>query len=261
MDILKFEDIQLIRKETVLLQDINWQICKNQHWALLGLNGAGKTLLLQLINGMIWPTSGKRQVLGQVYGKTSVPDLQRRIGWVSSTLQEKIPAKQAAELVVLSGKFASIGIYEDYQEKDLNQAKDILCSTGGSSLIGKAFQQLSQGERQLVLISRALMANPELLILDEPCNGLDLFAREELLSRINEMASNQSLTLIYVTHHTEEILPIFDHLMMLKKGKIHAAGKRQQIFNEKTLSAFYEKPVAFYPMSSHRLAVLPKTSR
>ena len=119
MDILNFEDIQLVRKQTVLLQDINWQIAKNQHWALLGLNGAGKTLLLQLIIGMIWPTSGKRQVLGQVYGKTSVPDLQRRIGWISATLQEKIPAQELSEMVVLSGKYASIGIYEDYQNERL----------------------------------------------------------------------------------------------------------------------------------------------
>lgn len=260
MDILNFEDIQLVRKQTVLLQDINWQIAKNQHWALLGLNGAGKTLLLQLIIGMIWPTSGKRQVLGQVYGKTSVPDLQRRIGWISATLQEKIPAQELSEMVVLSGKYASIGIYEDYQMKDLNQAIAILCSTGGSQLIGQLFHQLSQGERQLVLISRALMANPELLILDEPCNGLDLFAREELLSRIGEMAHKESPTLIYVTHHTEEILPIFDHIMMLKNGKIHASGKRQQIFNEKTLSAFYGKPVFFHEVTSDRLAVLPKSN-
>lgn len=261
MDILHFENIQLIRNQTVLLQDINWQIAKKQHWALLGLNGAGKTLLLQLIIGMLWPTSGTRQVLGQIYGKTSVPDLQRKIGWVSATLQEKIPAQEPTEMVVLSGKFASIGIYEDYPMKDLDQAIAILYSIGGSHLIGKPFCQLSQGERQLVLISRALMANPELLILDEPCNGLDLFAREELLSRIDKMAHKGSPTLIYVTHHTEEILPIFDHILMLKNGKIHASGKRQQIFNEKTLSAFYEKPVFFHSVTSDRLAVLPKATQ
>jgi iron complex transport system ATP-binding protein len=257
MLVLNFEDIQLIRQQQVLLESINWQIHQKQHWALLGLNGAGKSLLLQLIIGKIWPSSGKRQVLGETFGKTSVPVLQRRIGWVSAALQETIPQSDCTEKIVLSGKFASLGIYETYHETDLTEAKAILSSLGAKHLIGRRFSNLSQGERQLVLIGRALMTKPELLILDEPCNGLDLFAREELLRRIESMARNGSPTLIYVTHHTEEILPIFDHILMLKNGNVHASGKRQQVFTEQILSNFYEKPVYFHRFSPNRLAVLP----
>lgn len=259
MNILKLEGVSFIRNHKILLNNINWAIESNQNWAILGLNGAGKTLLLQLITGYLWPTKGRLEVLGQVFGKSSIPDLQRRIGWVSTALQYRMKNSESAERTVLSGKFASIGIYESYTESDLDEAKERLIKAGGESLIGKNYGVLSQGERQLVLISRALMANPELLILDEPCNGLDLFAREQLLASIQQIADQKnSPNLIYVTHHTEEILSCFEHLLLLKDGNIFGEGTQKELFSTEQLCKFYDEPIQLVSLKNDRIAVYPK---
>lgn len=259
MKAFEFENVSFIRDKKALLNNVNWSVKTSENWAILGLNGAGKTLLLQLICGYLWPSKGRLVVLDQVFGKASIPELQRRIGWVSTALQYKMKNRETAEKIVLSGKFASIGIYQHYTEEELEQAKTILINAGGASLIGKKYEVLSQGERQLVLISRALMANPELLILDEPCNGLDLFAREKLLSQIQQIAEQKNHpTLLYVTHHTEEILPCFHHLMLLKDGKIFAKGTQSELFNEEKLATFYAEPIQIIPLKDERFAVYPK---
>lgn len=259
MDAFTFEQVSLIREKKILLNDINWTVKENENWAILGLNGAGKTLLLQLITGYIWPSKGRLTVLDEVFGKTSIPALQRRIGWVSTALQYRIKDYETAEKIVLSGKFASIGIYQKYTEEDLDQAKNILRSFGANHLIGKKYQILSQGERQLVLIGRAMMTNPELLILDEPCNGLDLFAREKLLGHIEKIAlAADSPTLLYVSHHTEELLRCFEYLMLLKNGQIFAQGTRELLFNKETLTSFYEEPIQIFELGPNRFAVYPQ---
>lgn len=258
MNVLSFEHVSFRRDKNELLHDINWQIKEHENWGVLGLNGAGKTLLLQLISGYLWPTTGRLEVLGQVFGKSSIPDLQKRIGWVSSALQYQIRNSEISEMIVLSGKFASIGIYQDYTQKDLNKAKEILAAFGGEKLIGKKYQVLSQGERQIVLICRALMTDPELLILDEPCNGLDLFAREELLNKVNLLAQNKNApSLLFVTHHTEELLPVFNKMLMLKKGTIFAQGSRSDLFTQERLREFYGKPIRFQRISPERFMILP----
>lgn len=260
--ILTFEHVSLHRSHQELLTDINWQIKEHEHWGLLGLNGAGKTLLIQMITGTIWPSNGKLEVLGQVFGESSIPELQKRIGWVSSALQYQIRPYELTEMIVLSGKFASIGIYQEYGDEDLQRAKSLLKSFGAKKLIGKKFQVLSQGERQIVLICRALMAEPELLILDEPCNGLDLFAREELLSSISKLAEEEAApSLLFVTHHTEELLPMFNKLLMIKHGQVFAQGDRSDLFTKDNLTAFYEKPVRFQRTADERLMVLPDVSK
>ncbi|OTN76310.1 hypothetical protein A5886_001387 [Enterococcus sp. 8G7_MSG3316] len=256
---IDFKHLTFIRNEQPLLDDISWQVDEGQHWGILGLNGAGKSLLLQMITGALWPSAGTRNVLGEILGKTSVPDLQRRIGWVSAAIQGKFYASDPIEDIVLSGKFASIGLYQHYDRALLEQAKHHLSSLGISHLIGAPFRQLSQGEKQLVMIARALMADPEIMILDEPCTGLDLFAREEFLHRISALQyAEHPPTFIYVTHHTEELLPFFDHLLLLKKGKVYASGPRKQVFTEDNLAAFYEKPITIYPFTEARQIVLPK---
>ena len=235
MTILDFQQVSFVRDKNYLLKAINWQVKKNEHWAILGLNGAGKSLLLQMITGSLWPSSGQRTVLGERYGKTSVPDLQRRIGWVSSALQSKFYGRDLAEEIVL------------------------LADLGLSHLIHRSYHVLSQGEKQFVMIARAIMAQPEILILDEPCTGLDLFAREELLTRLQAFSQLPNTpTLLYVTHHTEELLPIFTHLLMLKNGKVHAAGQRETIFTEEVLTSFYDQPIILQPFSSNRVIVTPK---
>lgn len=259
MEILAFEQVQFIRQQNALLQDINWRIEAGEDWAVLGLNGAGKSLMLNMISGNLWPSSGKLTVLGEVFGETSIPDLTKRIGWVSQSLQERIHREEQAEYIVLSGKFASIGIYQNYSEADMAEAKQLLVSLGAKKLIGKVYQVLSQGEKQIVLIARALMAKPELLILDEPCNGLDLFAREDLLSRIKKMKqAADAPSLLYVTHHTEEILPLLNHVLMIRDGKIFKQGKRAELLNETVLNDFYQRPIAIHEMKDDRMMVIPK---
>ncbi len=259
MAILTFEEVSFIRNQVPLLNKIDWQIQEGENWGILGLNGAGKTLLLQLITGSLWPSKGKLTVLDQVFGQTSIPELSKRIGWVSTALQYRLNVNDTAERIVLSGKFASIGIYQAFTEADLNQAKEILISLDAESLIGKNYHFLSQGERQIVLIARALMAEPELLILDEPCNGLDLFAREELLIKVDHlMRQPDAPGLLFVTHHTEEILPFISHVMMLKDGEIFAKGEREEIMTPEVLPKFYDKPVKIYNLSEQRKMILPQ---
>ena len=259
MEILAFEQVQFVRQQNALLQDINWRIEAGEDWAVLGLNGAGKSLMLNMISGNLWPSSGKLTVLGEVFGETSIPDLTKRIGWVSQSLQERIHREEQAEYIVLSGKFASIGIYQNYSEADMTEAKQLLVSLRAKKLIGKVYQVLSQGEKQIVLIARALMAKPELLILDEPCNGLDLFAREDLLSRIKKMKqAADAPSLLYVTHHTEEILPLLNHVLMIRDGKIFKQGKRAELLNETVLNDFYQRPIAIHEMKDDRMMVIPK---
>lgn len=259
MEILAFEHVQFVRQQTVLLEDINWQIKAGEDWAVLGLNGAGKSLMLNMISGNLWPSSGKLTVLGELFGQTSIPDLTKRIGWVSQSLQERIHREEQAEYIVLSGKFASIGIYQKFSEEELEEAKQVLRSLGAKKLIGKVYQVLSQGEKQIVLIARALMAKPELLILDEPCNGLDLFAREDLLARIKKMKqAADAPSLLYVTHHTEEILPLLNHVLMIRDGKIFKQGQREELLKVDVLNEFYQRPIEIHGMSDDRMMVIPK---
>ena len=259
MPIIELEDVSYIREKNPLLQQINWTINPGEHWAILGLNGAGKTLLLQIITGNLWPSKGKVTVLGEVFGQTSIPELSKRIGWVSTALQVRLRMNETAENIVLSGKFASIGLYQHYTLEELQQAKQVLMSLGAATVIGKTYQQLSQGERQIVLIARALMAKPALLILDEPCTGLDLFAREELLQRIEKLASEpHAPTILFVTHHTEEIMPFISHIALLKEGHFFKQGPREELLQSALLQAFYQRAIEVTPYTEERYMITPK---
>ncbi|EAD7214152.1 ABC transporter ATP-binding protein [Listeria monocytogenes] len=254
-----FENVYFKRDNKTILSDINWVVKEKENWAILGLNGSGKTTLLQLLNGYLWPSSGKLQVLGQVFGQTSLPELRKSIGWVSNALDHQLKDYELSEQIVLSGKFASIGIYAKVTADEMALAKKLLIYCGGISLIGKPYKILSQGERQIVLIARALMANPKLLILDEPCNGLDLFAKERLLERIKKIAElPESPTMLFVTHHTEEILPCFDNIILLRDGEITHHGKTENLLSEEVLQDFYQKPVELLRIKDGSIAVYPK---
>ena len=243
--IVEIEDVTWRRGETVLLNRINWRIRRHEHWALLGLNGSGKTTLLNIINGYIWPTSGRVAVLGRPFGTVDLRELRQSIGWVSSSLQEKLYGSDRAQHIVISGKFASIGLYEKPLPEDCAKAESLMDALGCRHLRDREYRTCSQGEKQKLLIARALMADPKLLILDEPCNGLDLFARERLLGSIEDLARQTDMpTMIYVTHHTEEILPAFGRTMLLRRGEAFRQGATEDVMNSLTLSDFFEAPVA-----------------
>lgn len=232
-------------RDKTIIKDVSWQIKKGEHWCLVGLNGSGKTTLLNIINGYIWPTRGVVSVLGQTFGRCDLRELRKQIGWVSSSLQQRLYGQQSAEEIVLSGKFASIGLYDKIEDEDGQQAVQLLVSLGCEALLSRTYATLSQGERQKVLIARALMARPRLMILDEPCSGLDLIARENLLTMISQITAQANApTLIYVTHHIEEILPCFSHTLLLKRGEVYKSGATAEVLTGPQLSHFFDAPIS-----------------
>ena len=242
---IHIENIHLYRNEKVILNNFSWHVEKGQHWAILGLNGSGKTTLLKVINGYIWPNDGTVQVLGETYGQTYIPKLRTRIGWVSNAMIENFNWHDNAVEIVLSGKFGALRLFEEVTDEDIHQAVRIMTHFNCAHLANKPFEQLSQGEKQRVQIARALMAEPEILILDEPCGGLDLIERENLLQTIEQIAAGEKFpTLIYVTHHVEEILPCFTHVLLMKDGENFAVGTREELLEESQLSAFFGRPVS-----------------
>lgn len=242
---IHIENIKLYRNEKLILDRLNWQVEKNQHWAILGLNGSGKTTLLKVINGYIWPNEGKVQVLGETYGETYIPKLRRRIGWVSNAMIDNLNWQDNAIEIVLSGKFGALRLFEEVSEAEIEEAVRIMKQFNCDHLANKTFEYLSQGERQRIQISRAIMANPDILILDEPCGGLDIIERENLLQTIEQIAGRENCPiLIYVTHHVEEILPCFQHVLLMKDGKDVATGTREQILTEPVLSNFFGRDVS-----------------
>jgi iron complex transport system ATP-binding protein len=241
---IEMENVSWRRQGEKILSSINWKVVKGEHWAVMGLNGSGKTSLLSMVNGYIWPSEGSLRVLGKEFGKTDIPTLRKSIGWVSSSLQERINLNQLVEDIIVSGKHASIGLYEETTEEDLEKVAQIMKQLGASHLIGNTYATCSEGERQKVLIARGLMASPDLLILDEPTNGLDFLAREELLASIEQLTYEKNApTIIFVTHHIEEVLPVFSHVLLLRDGKVFAKGKREDILETERLTHFYKIPV------------------
>lgn len=232
------------RDETTILHDINWQVQENEHWCLVGLNGSGKTSLLKIICGYTWPTKGEVQVLGNLYGTVDLREVRKSIGWVSTALIAQLHEHETAFRVILSGREATIGLYSVPSEEDVKKAEDLLITFRCEALKNRPFGALSQGERQKVLIARALMASPRLLILDEPCTGLDLLSREQLLAMIEQIAAQpDGPTLLYVTHHIEEILPCFTHTLLLKEGSVDQAGQNDEVLTADRLSRFFGVPV------------------
>ncbi|KRL01982.1 ABC transporter ATP-binding protein [Liquorilactobacillus capillatus] len=258
-NILSFKNVSLIKGERQILKNINWTIKNKENWAILGLNGAGKTTMLKMIHGDVWPSQGSLEVLGGLFGHTNIPNLKKKIGWVSTALQDWLHPGDLVEEIVLSGKFASIGLYERYSKQEMQEAKERITKLGGAKLLGKPYRVLSQGERQLVLIARALMARPKLLILDEPCNGLDLFARERLLAKIQKITqAPNSPALLMVSHYTEELLPCFDNVMFLKDGSIYKEGKRTELLSKESLTSFYGEPIELVTNDKKRVIVYPQ---
>jgi iron complex transport system ATP-binding protein len=235
--IVKLKNIRFERSDRVILDDISWTIEQGQHWALLGANGSGKTMLLKIITGYEWATSGSVEVFGQRYGDCDLPQLRKHIGWVSAAIENKLPEDDSSLEIVASGLDASMGIYRDFTEHEIKLAQDSLAMVNSENCATQKFGTLSQGEQQRVLIARALINRPSLLILDEPCVGLDPAAKERFLSDLSRLANRpDSPTMVVVTHHIEEIDPWISWVMVLKNGEVLASGRKSEILNTVTLS-------------------------
>ncbi|WP_058305841.1 ABC transporter ATP-binding protein [Gracilibacillus massiliensis] len=243
--VLDLQKVGLKKEGNWILKDINWQINKGEHWALLGLNGAGKTALLHMLCAYYFPTEGKVKVINKQFGKDILGEqLRQQIGIVSSTLKQRIYGTDSAYQVILSGGFASIGLYETPTDAMRERAQQLLKDLNCYSYANRPYRSLSQGEQQRVLIGRALMNDPKLLILDEPTTGLDFIAREQLLESIEKISNEEDgPSIIYVTHHVEEILPTFSKTLLLKQGRVFKQGLTEDMIDSNNLTEFFELPV------------------
>ena len=235
--ILSVTGLRIERDGTVILHDVNWRVERGQHWVILGANGSGKTSLLSALTGYLMPTAGEISLLGETYGRSDWRELRKKIGLVSSSIRQMMADDEPALQTVASGKYAMIDFWGEVSRAEKIQARKLLRQVECEYLAERPWLVLSQGERQRVLIGRALMARPRVLILDEPCAGLDPAAREHFLQFIQRLGQHKnSPTLIFVTHHVEEIMPVFSHVLLLKSGTLLAAGEKGAALNSRTLS-------------------------
>jgi iron complex transport system ATP-binding protein len=235
--ILSVDGLHIERSGTVILDKISWRVASGQHWAILGANGSGKTSLLSALTGYLMPTAGEISLLGETYGQSDWRELRKKIGIVSSSVRQMMADDEPALESVASGKYAMIDFWGRLNRAEKAEALSLLKQVEGEYLAEREWRVLSQGERQRVLIGRALMAKPRVLILDEPCAGLDPAAREHFLQFIQRLGQNKNApTLILVTHHVEEIMPVFSDVLVLKSGKVLAAGKKSVTLTMKILS-------------------------
>lgn len=229
-----------------LLYDINWTIHKGECWVLFGMNGCGKTTLLSAIAGYTPYTSGKLKVFGEPYSVNNIFSLRKKIGLVSNSFFDKQFQRESVLNIVLSGLNGTFGLCENLKDDDVYRAKLFLKELHLQDKENHSFHKLSKGERQNVLIARSLIAEPEILLLDEPGTGLDIYAREYMLHIVETLALEKKLTIIYVTHYTEEILPLFQHCALMKNGTIFQKGATKNLFQKSLLESFLGYPIAIH---------------
>lgn len=237
-EIISMNHVSYIRNGKYILKDVNWHVKRGEHWVILGPNGSGKTTTLNMVNGYIFPSEGRVKVLEFEFGHSSIIELRKRIGWVSSALSQFIPTNDYPLHIVLSGKFASLGLWEKVDDADVERANAILDQLKIRHLAERKYGMLSQGEKQKVLIGRALMNNPDIIIFDEAFNGLDIFARRDMEMAIDALADG-NITFILVTHNTDEILPVFNKALLLRDGQVHSQGDIDAMIQYDNLSDFY----------------------
>ncbi|MFL6131366.1 MAG: ABC transporter ATP-binding protein [Nocardioidaceae bacterium] len=243
--VLELADVTVRRGAATLIEGVDWTVEEDERWVVLGPNGAGKTTLLQVASAQIHPTSGVAGILGEVLGTVDVFELRPRIGLTSAALAERIPREEIVHDVVVSASYSVLGRWrERYDEFDHERADELLTELGAGRLSRRTFGTLSEGERKRVQIARALMTDPELLLLDEPAAGLDLGGREDLVSTLSVLAMEETApATVLVSHHVEEIPPGFTHALLLREGRVVAAGPLEQVLTEDVVSTTFGMPL------------------
>jgi iron complex transport system ATP-binding protein len=240
--VVRMDGVGVRRGATALLDRVDWRVELDEKWVILGPNGAGKTTLLRLAATELHPTSGTVHVLGELLGRTDVFELRPRIGFSSASLASRVPGDEVVSDLVVSAGYAVLGRWrESYADLDNARATGLLAALGVVGLAGRRFGTLSEGERKRVLIARALMTDPELLLLDEPAAGLDLGGREDLLARLATLAADPDApATVLVTHHVEEIPPGFTHAMLMRDGAVVAQGLLDSVLTEENLAKTFD---------------------
>ena len=235
--VLEVTGLRVRRGPVEILRDVSWRVERGQHWVILGANGSGKTSLLSALTGYLPPTAGEMVLLGERSGHSDWRELRKHVGLVSSSVRQMMAEDEPALESVVSGRYATIDFWGRTTRADRNAARRLLRQVECPYLADRPWRVLSQGERQRVLIARALMAKPRVLILDEPCAGLDPAAREQFLQFLQRLGRHQrSPTLVLVTHHVEEIMPVFSHVLLLKAGRVLAAGRKASMLKSRLLA-------------------------
>ncbi|MDP9884090.1 iron complex transport system ATP-binding protein [Sinomonas atrocyanea] len=244
-NVLQLSGVSVVRGTKKLLDGIDWQVNEGERWVVLGPNGAGKTTLLSLAAARLHPTSGRVDILDETMGKVDVFELRPRIGLSSAALANQIPEGEKVLNVVVTAAYGVTGRWlERYEKDDERRAFRLLNEWGMGPLLGRVFASLSEGERKRVQIARALMTDPELLLLDEPGAGLDLGGREELVYKLSDLAQDDAApVVVLVTHHLEEVPPGFTHALLLRDGAVVAAGPIASTLTEENLSATFGLPL------------------
>lgn len=243
--LIDFQGVTFIRDGRTLVGPLDWQVELDERWVIIGPNGAGKTTLIRMAAAEEFPSGGRARIMGEQVGKTDMRDLRSMIGVSSSALANRIPDEERVGDLVISAGYAILGRWrEDYSEMDFNQATEILERVGALHLGDRTWGTLSEGERKRVLVARALMTNPELLILDEPTAGMDLGGREDLVAYLGELAMDPDApAIVMITHHVEEIPSGFTHAMLLDEGRIVAQGLINSVLTNENLSRTFHQPI------------------
>ncbi|GIJ07013.1 iron ABC transporter ATP-binding protein [Micromonospora andamanensis] len=243
--VVSLDGVAVRRSGTALLHDVDWRVELDERWVVLGPNGAGKTTLLNLASGRLHPTTGTAHVLGERIGRTDVMELRTRIGLSTAALAERLPAQERVVDVVMTAAWSVVGRWrESYDPADEARARALLDQLGVSGLADRAYGTLSEGERKRTQIARALMTDPELLLLDEPAAGLDLGGREDLVARLANLAQDPDApALVLVTHHVEEIPPGFTHALLLRDGAVMAQGLLHDTLTADNLTKTFGLPL------------------
>ncbi|MGQ0630665.1 MAG: ABC transporter ATP-binding protein [Sporichthyaceae bacterium] len=253
--VVDLAEVVLSRGGRRLLDEVSWEIREGERWVVLGPNGAGKTTLLQILGAHLHPSSGWAAICGELLGETDMAELRTRVGLASAALADRLPREERVRDVVLTASYAVVGrSREAYADFDVARAQQLLEVLGVGELADRTFGTLSEGERKRVQIARALMPDPELLLLDEPAAGLDLGGREDLVRRLGRLATDDAApAIVMVTHHVEEIPAGITHVLMLRAGKVVVAGPIAAALTAAHLSACFDLPLTL-TRDGHRYA-------
>ena len=244
-DVLELVDVSVVRDGRALVEQVSWSVAEGERWVILGPNGAGKTTLLQIASSYLYPSTGTAAILGEKMGSVDVFELRPRIGLAGAAMIDKLPRRQTVLDTVLTAAYGMTATWrEQYDTSDETRARLLLDLLGMAEYTDRRFGTLSEGERKRTLIARALMTDPELLLLDEPASGLDLGGREDLVRRLaNHAADPASPVTVLVTHHVEEIAPGFTHVLMIRQGRVLAAGAIDDTLTARNLSLCFGLPL------------------